>query len=61
MMFSDGTSILLFIDIVSKMILLHLNSINENNEIFHDNFKILMFVGFQRRKEAIEIPFLEGL
>lgn len=61
MMFSAGTGILIFMDTVAKMILQQLSSLKENDEKFHEDFKLVMFVGFQSRKEAIALPLLEGL
>lgn len=61
MMFSAGTGILPYMDTVAKMILQQLNSLKEGDERFHDDFKLVMFVGFQSRKDAIALPLLEGL
>jgi hypothetical protein len=61
MMFSAGTGILPYLDTVAKMILQQLDSLNEDDERFHDDFKLVMFVGFQSRKDAIALPLLEGL
>lgn len=46
-------SILTFIDTVLNTILQQLNSLKEIDVSLHNDFKIVMFVGFQTRKEAM--------
>lgn len=32
-----------------------------NDERLHDDFRLIMYVSFQSRKEAIALPLMEGL
>jgi len=61
MMFSAGTGILPYMDTVAKMILQNCNALKPGDEKFHEDFKLVMFVGFQSRKDAIALSLLEGL
>lgn len=61
MMFSAGTGILPYMDTVAKMILQQTNNLKKDDERFDDDFKMVMFVGFQSRKDGIALPLLEGL
>jgi len=61
MMFSAGTGILPYLDTVAKMLLQQCNALKPGDEKFHDDFKLVMFVGFQSRKDAIALSILEGL
>ena len=61
MMFSAGTGILPYLDTVAKFLLQQCNALKASDEKFHDDFKLVMFVGFQSRKDAIALSLLEGL
>ena len=61
MMFTAGTGVLPYMDTVAKMILQQLDSLKEGDERFHDDFKLVMFVGFPSKKDSIALPLLYGL
>lgn len=59
--FAAGTGILPFVDMVAKLLLQEMKNLPKEDETFHDDFKLVMFVGFQSREDAIALPILEGL
>ena len=59
--FSAGTGILPFVDMVAKLLLQEMNSLPDEDEKFHDDFKLVMFIGFQNRKDGIALPIVDGL
>ena len=59
--FSAGTGILPFVDMVAKLLFQEMEMLPNDEELFHDDFKLVMFVGFQNRKDGIALPILDGL
>lgn len=59
--FSAGTGILPYIDMVAKLLLQEMDKLPEDDEEFHKDFKLVMFVGFVNRQDGIALPILEGL
>jgi len=61
MVFAAGTGVLPFMDMVAKLLRQELGALAPADERFHPDFKLVMFVGSQSRKDAIALPLLEGL
>ena len=60
--FAAGTGVLVFIDLVAKMVLQLLNApFTESEELLHDDFNLVFYASFQSRADAIALPLLEGL
>ena len=60
--FAAGTGVLVFIDLVAKMILQYLDApFTESEELLHDEFKLVFYASFQNEDEAIALPLLQGL
>ena len=60
--FSAGTGVLVFIDLVAKMLLTLLNApFGEDEEKLHDNFKLVFYASFQNKADSIALPLLNGL
>lgn len=59
--FAAGTGVLVFIDLVAKMILQDLNNLPDTDEKLNDGFKFILFASFKNREDAIALPLLEGL
>ena len=60
--FSAGTGVLVFIDLVAKMLMQMLDlPFSENEEKLHDNFKLIFYTSFQNKADSIALPILEGL
>ena len=46
---------------VAKLLFQEMKMLPNDEELFHDDFKLVMFVGFQNRKDGIALPILDGL
>ena len=58
--FSAGTGVLCYLDIVAHLILKHLKLIPEN-QCVDDSFKLVFYVTFRSRDEGIGLDLIEGL
>ena len=47
--FSAGTGILPYVDMVAKLLLQEMGQLPDDDEHFHDDFNLVMYVGFQNR------------
>ena len=61
MIFCAGTGILPFLDLITKVLLQELNILPIDDERLHDKFKLILFAGFQTKKDAIALSILESL
>ena len=43
------------------MIMQYCNTLHSNDEHLHKDFKLVMFVSFQNKKDGIALPLLNGL
>ena len=58
--FAAGTGVLVFIDIVAKL-LLQQQSLLKDEDKFNEDFKFVFYVSFMSRDEAIGLELMEGL
>lgn len=59
--FAAGTGVLVFMDLIAKLILQTQDSLTTSDERFDDGFQLVLFASFQSRQDAIALPLLEGL
>lgn len=60
--FAAGTGVLVFIDLVAKMILQYLDApFTESEELLHDDFKLVFYASFQNKDDSIALQLLQGL
>jgi len=60
--FAAGTGVLLFVDLVAKMILQHLKApFTESEELIHDDFQLVFYASFSNKADSIALPLLQGL
>mmetsp|Transcript_5276 Transcript_5276/g.8906 ORF Transcript_5276/g.8906 Transcript_5276/m.8906 type:complete len:130 (-) Transcript_5276:196-585(-) len=58
--FAAGTGVLVYVDIVARMILGDLNLIPDEEKL-SDDFKFTFFASFMSREESIALDLMEGL
>ena len=58
--FAAGTGVLVFIDIVAKMLMQTQNLLKDEDQ-FNKDFKFVFFASFVSREEAIGLDLMEGL
>ena len=58
--FAGGTGILTFIDLVGHLVKLNLNLLPEHERFFKSDFKMVLFLSFNNREEAIALELLEA-
>ena len=60
-MFTAGTGILPFIDLIARMIFQQFDIMNPGDERFHEDFKLVAYIAFHSKKDIIGLPLIEGL
>jgi hypothetical protein len=61
--FLGGTAILIFVDLLAFLIRMNLNLLKsgDKNLLDQENFKLVLYVSFPKREEAIALDLFEGL
>lgn len=59
--YSAGTGILVFIDLVARMLIQELGMLPVGYQKIHPDFKLCLYASFKNRTDSMCLPLIEGL